>query len=63
MLTLVCIGSLIRDRQSLTSMAEEVHRVLSWNLGNGNCKWTPPIYDVPEDIEFEKFLIAGFPSE
>lgn len=37
-------------------------RRLSLNLGNGLCKWEPPVYDVPADIEFYKTLIAGFPS-
>ena len=37
-------------------------RRLSINLGNGTCRWTPPIYDVPENITFQKTLIAGFPS-
>ena len=37
-------------------------RELSIYLGDGQCKWTPPTYDVPEDINFTKTLIAGFPS-
>ena len=37
-------------------------RQLSLNLGGGNCKWQPPVYEVPEDIEFYKTVIAGFPS-
>jgi len=37
-------------------------RALSLNLGGGNCRWQPPIYDVPENITFTKTLIAGFPS-
>jgi len=37
-------------------------RGLSINLGNGQCKWQPPTYDVPDNIEFYKTLIAGFPS-
>ena len=34
----------------------------SLNLGGGDCKWQPPIYEVPEDIDFYKTLIAGYPS-
>mmetsp|Transcript_10017 Transcript_10017/g.18259 ORF Transcript_10017/g.18259 Transcript_10017/m.18259 type:complete len:596 (+) Transcript_10017:38-1825(+) len=37
-------------------------RRLSLDLGNGNCKWQPPTYDVPESIDFHKTIIAGFPS-
>lgn len=37
-------------------------RALSLNLGGGNCKWQPPVYTVPEDIDFYKTVIAGFPS-
>lgn len=37
-------------------------RQLSLNLGGGNCKWQPPSYDVPTDIDFYKTIIAGFPS-
>ena len=37
-------------------------RQLSLNLGGGNCKWQPPSYGVPTDIDFYKTIIAGFPS-
>mmetsp|Transcript_35051 Transcript_35051/g.73945 ORF Transcript_35051/g.73945 Transcript_35051/m.73945 type:complete len:524 (+) Transcript_35051:2-1573(+) len=37
-------------------------RRLSLDLGNGNCKWQPPTYNVPESIDFHKTIIAGFPS-
>jgi len=37
-------------------------RSLSLNLGGGDCKWTPPTYHVPDDIDFYKTVIAGFPS-
>ena len=37
-------------------------RKLSLNLGDGKCKWTPPQYDVPTDIDFYKLLVAGYPS-
>ena len=39
-----------------------VPRKLSLDLGGGKCKWTPPIYNVPDNIEFTKTIIAGFPS-
>ena len=37
-------------------------RRLSLNLGNGACKWSPPNYTVPPDLDFHKTVIAGFPS-
>ena len=37
-------------------------RRLSLNLGGGTCKWQPPVYEVPEEIDFYKTVIAGFPS-
>ena len=37
-------------------------RTLTLNLGEGACKWQPPEYDVPADLDFHKTIIAGFPS-
>ncbi|KAL7546017.1 hypothetical protein ACHAWF_009364 [Thalassiosira exigua] len=37
-------------------------RRLSLNLGGGACKWQPPVYDVPAELDFHKTIIAGFPS-
>ena len=37
-------------------------RRLSLNLGGGACKWTPPNYTVPPDLDFHKTIITGFPS-
>ena len=39
-----------------------IHRRASINLGDGNCEWTAPLRTVPEDIDFHKTLVAGFPS-
>jgi hypothetical protein len=36
--------------------------MLSINLGGGACQWKPPVYDVPENIDFHKTVIAGYPS-
>ncbi|KAL7544139.1 hypothetical protein ACHAWF_007522 [Thalassiosira exigua] len=44
------------------SRASLGRRGLSLDLGNGACKWQPPVYDVPEDVDFHKTVIAGFPS-
>ena len=41
---------------------EDGRRVLSINLGGGACQWKPPVYDVPENIDFHKTVIAGYPS-
>ena len=54
--------SLTYDSQRRLSFDVESQRSLSLDLGGGNCKWQPPQYDVPEDIDFHKTIIAGFPS-
>ena len=36
-------------------------RQLSIDNGDGTCKWQPPAYSVPGDIEFHKTIITGFP--
>jgi len=38
------------------------HRSLTINLGGGNCKWQPPTYEIPEEIDFYKTMVVGFPS-
>jgi len=47
---------------SLDVANQRQNRKLSIDLGGGNCKWTPPTYDVDEELDFHKTLIAGFPS-
>ncbi len=39
----------------------DCRHALSLNIGSGNCKWLPPQYSVPENINFCKRIIAGFP--
>ena len=39
-----------------------VPRNLSIYLGNGQCEWQPPTFDVPENETFTKTLVAGYPS-
>jgi len=46
----------------LRSLTKNDLRSLSINLGNGDCEWTSPTFDVPENITFTKTLIAGYPS-
>ena len=48
--------------QNTLNIQNSKARKLSIYLGNGNCEWTPPTYDVPDNINFTKTLIAGFPS-
>ena len=36
-------------------------RTLSIDNGDGTCKWQPPAYTIPEDIDFYKTIIAGYP--
>jgi len=44
------------------SLSVDQRRAMSVDLGGGNCIWTPPEYDVPEELNFHKTIIAGFPS-
>lgn len=37
-------------------------RGLSLNLGGGDCEWKAPVTQVPEEIDFFKTLLVGFPS-
>ena len=47
---------------SFSSTTPTLSRRLSQYFGNGHCLWSPPIYDVPENITFTKTLVAGYPS-
>jgi len=44
------------------SLDVSAQRRLSIDLGGGSCQWMPPEYEVPNNIDFFKTLIAGFPS-
>ena len=44
------------------SASRKTDRSLTIDLGNGACEWQPPIYDIPEEIDFYKTAIVGFPS-
>ena len=57
---LTCAAALLYN--ALNSLTDEAMRQLSISYGNGDCKWTPPNYEVPEDIAWHKTLIVGFPS-
>ncbi len=37
-------------------------RSLSISYGDGTCKWQPPAYDVPDEIDFYKTMVVGYPS-
>jgi hypothetical protein len=52
-------------KQSLyipASLDSSAQRRLSIDLGGGACEWQPPEYEIPNNIDFLKTLIAGFPS-
>ena len=51
-----------KDRLTSHKVSDNFSRDLSLNLGGGKCMWKPPTYEVPDDLEFTKTLIAGFPS-
>ena len=36
-------------------------RALSIDYGNGTCLWQPPAYDVPDDLDFFKTMVVGYP--
>jgi len=44
------------------SLDSSAQRRLSLDLGGGACEWEPPEYNIPNNIDFFKTLIAGFPS-
>jgi len=44
------------------SLEENAQRMLSLDLGNGNCMWEPPADDVPNNLDFHKTAIVGYPS-
>ena len=44
------------------SIVGRAGRILSVNLGNGDCIYEPPVPEVDPSIKFFKYLIAGFPS-
>jgi len=47
---------------TMTSSTEKDDRQLSINLGNGGCEWELPTYEIPEEIDFTKTIVAGYPS-
>lgn len=51
--------------ETSNSIGEAIHstlRSLSIDLGGGTCEWQPPRYFIPEDEQWDKTLIVGFPS-
>ena len=59
---LVAIISLVKDRHNTLEVGNSFLRRLSVNLGGGKCEWKSPLYEVPNDLNFTKLLIAGYPS-
>ncbi len=37
-------------------------RRLSISFGDGTCEWEPQAYEVPENIDFWKTIVVGYPS-
>lgn len=52
----------LKDIYIPPSLDDDGKRTLSIHLGDGFCKWQPPQYDVPADIDFHKTLVTGFPA-
>jgi len=55
-------GSIKQSLYIPASLDSSAQRRLSVDLGGGACEWQPPEYEVPNNIDFFKTLIAGFPS-
>lgn len=51
-------------RGSMSIMREQAmsSRRLSVDLGGGNCEWKEPLRVAPDNADFEKTLVAGFPA-
>ena len=47
---------------SSTTIAAGGTRALSINLGNGNCEYTQPDYNLSPTLDLHKTLIVGYPS-
>lgn len=56
----VSLSQIIDSFDTLEALEEL--RELSVDLGNGKCRWTPPLYNMPANITYEKILIVGFPG-
>ena len=50
------------ERSTTSNILARTDRSLTIDLGNGNCEWQAPLYDIPEEIDFYKTAIVGFPS-
>ncbi|GFH45776.1 hypothetical protein CTEN210_02250 [Chaetoceros tenuissimus] len=58
----ICESNERSNTTSRSIISASTDRSLTIDLGNGNCEWQPPLYDVPEEIDFYKTAIVGFPS-
>eukprot|EP00957_Ditylum_brightwellii_P134020 10218534-Ditylum_brightwellii.AAC.1 len=59
----MAIVLLINDDVFLNYIHFLYNRRTHIDMGNGNCKWTPPEYESVEDEHYLKTVIAGFPSD
>ena len=62
LVVLAAVLSISSTTPALKEISDKLPRRLSQYFGDGHCLWTPPTYDVPENITFTKTLVAGFPS-
>ena len=56
------LSSLRGVKKNVAKKQQSKRRRLSVDLGNGNCELTPPVAEVPEDLDLWKTLVVGFPS-
>jgi hypothetical protein len=56
------INSIRADMMTAIKDTLKSKRRLSIDLGGGNCEWREPFRTVPDGVDFEKTIIAGFPS-
>jgi len=59
---LLLVGSFAILYNVLFTCCPNIGRRLSLNLGNGQCEWQPPNYDIPDNIDFWKTAVVGYPS-
>ena len=58
---LLCAVTIVCNEFLITSTGEDT-RKLSVRSDQAQCKWQPPKYNIPSDIDWLKTLVVGFPS-
>jgi hypothetical protein len=54
--------NVVKDSLRVGRNTKGFSRGLSVDLGDGACKWTEPMREVPEELDLWKTLLVGFPS-